>query len=241
LYDETTATAATDSRAGLTRRRLLAAAEAEFGTRGFHHTQVADVTERAGLGIGTFYRYFADKESALQAVLDDFFTKIRRDLVALRAGIETRPPAEQIDMIRQTFRVMFTELSGRPLVAMIMFRGGYGVSPTINDLIWGFVRGMTDDVASDIERAVAARLLEAPRPDILADCIAGVVMQVGHRMLVDGDHDTDAAVEMCTRFTLGGLAGFATDDYFEAMAPAYRTMLRWPSEPFDRSDGGTDE
>jgi AcrR family transcriptional regulator len=45
--------------------RLIEAAMALFGERGYDNTTVADIAERAGLTKRTFFRYFADKREVL--------------------------------------------------------------------------------------------------------------------------------------------------------------------------------
>jgi hypothetical protein len=35
--------------------KLLAAAKSEFGDRGFHQTSISDITQAAGVALGTFY------------------------------------------------------------------------------------------------------------------------------------------------------------------------------------------
>ncbi|HEY6559329.1 MAG TPA: TetR/AcrR family transcriptional regulator [Polyangiaceae bacterium] len=51
-------------RAHDTHRALLAAAAQLFAERGFDDTQTPDVARAAGVSVGTFYRYFADKRQA---------------------------------------------------------------------------------------------------------------------------------------------------------------------------------
>ncbi len=53
------------------REALVGAARRLFATTGFDATTIADIAEAADLGFGTFYRYFDDKESMLQAVLNE--------------------------------------------------------------------------------------------------------------------------------------------------------------------------
>jgi AcrR family transcriptional regulator len=48
-------------RARTTYLSLLDAAGEVFATRGFDETQTPDIAERAGVSVGTFYRYFGDK------------------------------------------------------------------------------------------------------------------------------------------------------------------------------------
>ena len=49
----------------LTRRAIIKAAAEEFSARGVVETTVAHITERAGLGTGTFYNYFSSKDEVL--------------------------------------------------------------------------------------------------------------------------------------------------------------------------------
>jgi TetR/AcrR family transcriptional regulator, repressor of fatR-cypB operon len=45
------------------REAILEAALIQFVNRGFHGTTVPDIAERAGVGAGTIYRYFASKDA----------------------------------------------------------------------------------------------------------------------------------------------------------------------------------
>jgi len=58
-------------RASRTRRRLLNAALDMFGTKGFDATTVEDITERADVGKGTFYRHFSSKNEVMTALVED--------------------------------------------------------------------------------------------------------------------------------------------------------------------------
>jgi AcrR family transcriptional regulator len=64
-----------DVRADALRNRtaLLAAAEAEFATRGMD-ASVADIARRAGIGKGTLFRHFPTKDDLLAAVVLDRIT-----------------------------------------------------------------------------------------------------------------------------------------------------------------------
>lgn len=53
------------------RQAILDAALSLFAERGFHGTPVPLVAERAGVGAGTLYRYFASKEALVNALYRD--------------------------------------------------------------------------------------------------------------------------------------------------------------------------
>jgi AcrR family transcriptional regulator len=53
------------ARAHQTRAALLAAAEREFGERGYAQTTAKSIAERAQVATGSFYQYFRDKDAVL--------------------------------------------------------------------------------------------------------------------------------------------------------------------------------
>lgn len=53
------------------RKRLLAAARKLFVERGYHATRPQDIARAAGLGHGTFYLHFADKQECFLAFVDE--------------------------------------------------------------------------------------------------------------------------------------------------------------------------
>lgn len=52
-----------------TRRKLLEAAEREFGANGFHATSIGEITRRAKVALGTFYVYFESKDEVFRALV----------------------------------------------------------------------------------------------------------------------------------------------------------------------------
>ena len=64
-----------------TLRKILDAAIAEFGERGFAETSIVGITSRAKVALGTFYTYFDSKEALFAALVQDMSAKVR-DLVA---------------------------------------------------------------------------------------------------------------------------------------------------------------
>jgi AcrR family transcriptional regulator len=52
-----------------TRNRLIAAGERLFSQKGFHHTTSKEIAREAGVAIGSFYAYFADKKAVFTDVL----------------------------------------------------------------------------------------------------------------------------------------------------------------------------
>jgi AcrR family transcriptional regulator len=64
-----------------TLRKILDAAQEEFGERGFSESSIVGITQRAGVALGTFYTYFDSKEAVFGAVVRDMSAQVR-DYVA---------------------------------------------------------------------------------------------------------------------------------------------------------------
>ena len=60
-----------------TLRKILDAARAEFGDRGFSESTIVGITQRAGVALGTFYTYFDSKEAIFQEVVRDMSAQVR--------------------------------------------------------------------------------------------------------------------------------------------------------------------
>lgn len=81
-----------------TRKRLLAAAEIEFGQNGYAGTTVASITNRAKVGQGTFYLYFPSKEDALRELVRHMGKQLRRALTLATTHATSRLEAEELGL-----------------------------------------------------------------------------------------------------------------------------------------------
>jgi len=78
-----------------TRQNLLAAAEQEFGEKGFHKASISSITQRAGVAQGTFYIYFASKEEVLRALVRHMGRKVRHTLTEATESMPDRTEQEK--------------------------------------------------------------------------------------------------------------------------------------------------
>src|SRR5678816_4085038 len=60
-----------------TLRKILDAAQEEFGERGFSESSIVAITQRAGVALGTFYTYFDSKEAVFRALVRDMSAQVR--------------------------------------------------------------------------------------------------------------------------------------------------------------------
>src|SRR5260370_589997 len=79
------AKASRSDKSALRRDAILAAALEEFSARGFAAARLEDVAQRAGVGKGTIYLHFRDKEALFQELITTM-------LVPFITSIEAVPP-----------------------------------------------------------------------------------------------------------------------------------------------------
>jgi len=83
-----------ERRKARTRASLLDAARTLFARQGFEHTAIADITDRADLGVGSFYNHFDSKEDLLAALLEQAFSEQLTALDSRRRDVTD--PAEAV-------------------------------------------------------------------------------------------------------------------------------------------------
>ena len=89
------------------RRRILDAALETFSARGYHGTSVPEVAAAAGVGVGTLYRYFADKNALVNELYRDAKLRLR---AALLDGLPA-PDVYQLDSAQAWFAELWRRLA----------------------------------------------------------------------------------------------------------------------------------
>jgi AcrR family transcriptional regulator len=78
-----------DERKSQTRESLLKAAGHVFAERGYHNTLISDIVAEAGVGQGTFYRFFTSKREIFEALFDRLVT----ELLGKFSDMSANPPS----------------------------------------------------------------------------------------------------------------------------------------------------
>lgn len=86
------------ARGEATRRRLLNAAEQEFGSKGYHGASVSSITQRADIAQGTFYLYFRSKEEMFLTLVRDIGHQLRAHSAQAIAQATNRLEAERMGL-----------------------------------------------------------------------------------------------------------------------------------------------
>ncbi|MGR0320085.1 TetR/AcrR family transcriptional regulator [Agromyces sp. ZXT2-3] len=142
-----------------TRRRILEAAEHVFAEHGYTESSVSRITERAGVGQGTFYLYFDSKLDVFDELVEDLNHRVRQAMSAGAAGARTRLEAE-----REGFAAFFRFTAEHPALYRVIREAEF-VSPGAlrlhyTRIVEGYIDGLKQaqegGEISDIDPTVAA-------------------------------------------------------------------------------------
>jgi AcrR family transcriptional regulator len=183
-----------------TLRKILDAALAEFGTRGFSESSIVGITRRARVALGTFYTYFDSKEAVFQALVRDMSARVRDHVAPSLEGAvdgldaERRALASYLDFVvghKEVYRIIdeaeFVDPEG--------FRRHY---VTTAERIAVRLHGLR-------ERGELTEAQTAMDDDVHAWAIMGMNVFLGLRFGVWGDEDPEAVAAIANRMLRDGL------------------------------------
>ena len=104
-------------RASRTRKRLLDAALAMFSEKGIEATAIEDITEKADVGKGTFYRHFGNKEALVAALME---TAVGRLVEKIKAPKTPENMEGALEHLLDAHYAFFTE---RTEEFLLLFQG----------------------------------------------------------------------------------------------------------------------
>jgi AcrR family transcriptional regulator len=179
------------------RAAILVAAREVFSDLGYGAASIRDVVRRTDLATGTFYNYFPDKESVLRALVDEIAVEARARVHEARMAATT---AE--DFIAAGFRAYFEFLVEDPATVALMRRNAGTIRAMSGEPALG---AGIEELRSDLEAAVAARILPPHDADLMASAMVGAGVEVGLRVVERDPPDVEGAVAFVTYVFAGAL------------------------------------
>lgn len=183
-----------------TRARLLEAAEAEFGQKGFYEAQIVDITRRAGVAHGTFYTYFPSKEAIFVELVREINEQLRARLRAAIAGLHDRRQIEWAG-----FQAFFNFIQDHPRAYRIVREAEFIGSPKNTAGRWYYERFAHGYVPA-LAQAMKAGQIRSSDPEALAYALMGIGHFIGLRwVLWEKRAVPNSVFESMMEFILHGL------------------------------------
>jgi AcrR family transcriptional regulator len=176
---ETPAPGRRERRRAETNRRLLEAARDLFAEQGVDNTRINEITDRADVGFGSFYNYFADKDAIVEGVLSAMTEEHGAAVDQLTAGVED--PAEVMAIAHRHFvRLAVTDPTWGRLVLRL------DVTHHV------LARSLGHRAARDIQAGVDAGRFRVTDPALALNAMGGALLGTMQAVL-EGGVDPDGA------------------------------------------------
>jgi AcrR family transcriptional regulator len=183
--------------APLSRKRVFAAAAAEFAARGYAGANVDRIARAARLNKAMIYYHFASKAALYRAILRDMFDAVRTRVAEVAAS-----PAAPADKIRAYVEAIATEAEARPHFPPIWLREIAEGAGHVDAATLGYVRDVLAALGGIIDEGVrAGRFRPAPPLLIQAGIIAPLMFFLA----------TTPLRRKIARAGVGGIAGVSRD------------------------------
>ncbi len=145
--------------------------------RGMEGVAIAEITEAADLGFGTFYNYFESKEAIYEALVDEVFESFGAALDQIAAQVDD--PAE---VLAASVRYTLRRASEEPLWGRFLVRVGFW-SPVLD-------RGLAPRLLRDLKTGVAAGRFQAHDFPMTVVAVRGVVLSAVDASTAPRNRDT---------------------------------------------------
>jgi AcrR family transcriptional regulator len=157
-----------------TRAQLIEAATEIFAEQGFQNTAVAQIAERAGVSLGTFYQYFRNRDEVLAAMVNH-----QLDWMRARTGPGWHV-GDGIEGLERVLRI-YIQAYTRAIDLSRVWESVSQTEPDMIDLRREAGRRITRDFAAELVRAGKAgqmREMSKREAQLTARALAGMVDRV---------------------------------------------------------------
>jgi TetR/AcrR family transcriptional regulator, fatty acid metabolism regulator protein len=160
----------------LRKQRLIEAAKKLFSEKGFYSTYVDDIIKEAGVGKGTFYRNFKNKEDIFVSLLFTFLNDWRN---SVSIGIDKNTSLPYVEYIKKVAIESFIFFKNNEELSNLYFRIAPGLSAIIEPHLKNFETQMLDYIINDLEKARELGFLDATtNTKLAANIVAGAFFRV---------------------------------------------------------------
>lgn len=184
-------------------RRLLKAAEKEFGERGFHDTAITAITKRADVALGTFYTYFDSKEELFRAVVREMSRATRAHVAEAVQAAPDRLAAERIGLA-----AFIAFVRRRPELYQIIEEAQFVAEDVYREHYFTFAASYCRNLAA----ARAQREISEGPDETRAWALIGMSVFLGMRYGIwNQDLAPEEVADMAIHFVSEGLSSTAPD------------------------------
>jgi len=183
-----------------TRLGLLQTAKVLMAEKGYEGVSVNELTQRAGVSVGSFYHHFKDKEDLLVQAIDDDSLVLRQFLREMR----TLPVSlSQEERALKASRMIVDFVDKHSSAASHFFLGIEKLPLKARQIIQEDLRHYREEMIQDLESAVEAGLMAPFDIKLTSEAIYGAVVQLLLLRIRDPEIDREPIIQAITLACMG--------------------------------------
>lgn len=191
-----------------TREDLLNAAVDLFYEKGYHNALIADIVNKAGVGQGTFYRYFQNKRDLIDNVMDQFGQMLLGQFQFMTDHLPSNVD-EYRAASRNALFATATLVEQNNKLTLLLLREGSTVDREFEQRINDLYDGFATLAAFYLDDAIANGFARPCNTKIVAQALVGIGLR--HTTLwLNGEYSTRDINELVDELVDFAFLGFGT-------------------------------
>ena len=180
-----------------TQQHLLHAAEKVFAEQGYANASIAEITRRAGIGLGTFYVYYPNKEALFLELVDELGERLKNEVGAKMGAFTNRMERQRAAFLG------FMEFTAKN---RHLYRVIRQVELVDEHAYRQYYKRLAHTYSSALEQAMLEGEVARYDPEALAWMLMGIADFIGLRYVVwEEEPDFERILDDVTAFVEGGL------------------------------------
>ena len=164
--------------------------------------QMRDVAERAGIALGTVYRYFSSKEHLLAAALCEWQERLARRVLTPRAAEETEPSGDLTERVLSYVRKEVRGFARNPKIAELMVQVHVSSDPYAREAL-ARMSAINDEVMAKLLAGVPPERAETIKYALGSILMSNLVYWVtGRESLTELTHQVESVTLMALEHAL---------------------------------------
>jgi len=184
----------------LKRRKIRDAAARIFLEKGYQRARIQDITDAAGISVGTFYIYFRDKKELFMEIVDQLLDRsVAAAEEAFRQGGDVVNASASIARLYMENYAYFSGIINQ-------LRGMMAeTEPEARDRFAALHNRLADPIIRGIREAMERGVIREVDPELLARAIMGMVEFLSIFLTFDRRYDASQATSFLMDLLLNGL------------------------------------
>jgi AcrR family transcriptional regulator len=160
-----------------TRERLLDAAAGIFTRDGFHKPRISDIVGAAGLGQGTFYRYFDSKRAVFEALFERLMEQLLAEFTPMSASLPQGLAQYRTASLAVVARLAGVVRANRDLV-LVFLHQGRSVGPDFQQGLDATYDRFAALARFYLDHAIEQGFARACRSDLVSQALVGIALRM---------------------------------------------------------------